>query len=145
MSFVCDAVASPRNGPGASRCPNFNVASASSHFLDAKHLHICINARIYLYAYTRICSHIRVCARIYAYIIAYIRIYTYIRAYTRIGTHSRLAETAASLQRPNLGGHRPTRATPVIFDLGHLTGRLVVKQNGSRAKSHGVVEVTCEQ
>ena len=49
VSFVCDAAASLRNGPGVTRCPNFNVAAASSHFLDATHEHIRAYARIYAY------------------------------------------------------------------------------------------------
>ena len=57
-------------------------------------------------AYTRICSHIRVYARRYAYMHTY--------------PFGQSPETEASLQRRSLG-HRPARATPMIFDLGHLT------------------------
>ena len=46
VSIVCDAAASLRNGPGATRRPNFNVAAASAHFLEAKHLHIRVYASI---------------------------------------------------------------------------------------------------
>ena len=76
VSFVCDAAASLRNGPGVTMCPNFNVAAASSHFLDAKHMHIRVYARVYAYmrAYTRICAHIRVYASVNAYMRAYTRI-----------------------------------------------------------------------
>ena len=61
LIFACDAAASLRNGPSVARCPNLTVAAASSHFLDAKHLHIRVYARIYAYmsAYTRICSHMQ--------------------------------------------------------------------------------------
>ena len=74
VSFVCEAAASLKNGPGVTRYPNFNVAAASSRFLDAKHMNIRVYARIYSYmriyayvrAYTRICGHIHVFASAYA-------------------------------------------------------------------------------
>ena len=120
----------------AGRCPKLRRCSdaAVSHIrVYARRrtytricMHIRVPARIYAYmcAYTRICKHIRVHIRVYASIYAYVRTYTHIcmhiRAYVRIRAYTRICETAASLQHLSLG-HRPARATPMIFDLGHLT------------------------
>ena len=90
--------------------------------------HIRVYASIYAYmrAHTRICAHIRVYARIYAHMLVYTRICSHIRVYVCIYAYMHTypfgqpSETAASLQRRSLG-HRPARATPMIFDLGQLT------------------------
>ena len=73
-------------------------------------------------AYTRICMHIRVYVQIRAYtpICSHIRVYVCIYAHMHTYPFGQPSETTASLHRPSLG-HRPARATPMIFDLGHLT------------------------
>ena len=92
VSFVCGAAASLRNRPVVTRCPNFNVAAASSHFLDAKRQHIGVYARIYAYmlAYTEY-------SRIYAYLLAYTSICSHIRVY------------AGALRRENATTLQPRR------------------------------------